>query len=441
MTNFWEYDLMMQLNHSGYISDSNDNKYAYEFKDGTLIFHFYNAPQLKNVNGIIGKGFDGHNYFFGTYSFFGFEDLTLFPCEYKLKPDYIVKNYKDNSSFNKASFSFDELQYFVPSNLAFKWEGDDFVFSSESKELLAFDVVIDDTTCHVSFDLVSKANGSLAKIKCETESVINISFDKTNDYDFLRKIYMTVDNVFAFICNRRNTTCLSMHLMGEYPTKGVKNGRVVDKNGQCVSCFYYINQYREKPESKQDIAKAYYSTKIMDHMDLLFQKVANEVSGVEDDGFSVQCIHPSLERRNLIDLQQSLQITSVFEYYVRHFTPPIVTEREHHRKMMELMDGIINDKTNNSKMRDLAKNIKSHILIAPSLEVKIIKVYNGYDKWDAIGPCIPEKFFPKDDISKLAKEVNEWRNELAHCKKGYTPSIDMVLCQDLVQIKMGDFSS
>ena len=60
-------------------------------------------------------------------------------------------------------------------------------------------------------------------------------------------------------------------------------------------------------------------------------------------------IHPSVERRRLLDLQQSLHITAAFEFYVRRYLPPMIEEKEYHRAVKESLDQLIDKNTGKPK--------------------------------------------------------------------------------------------
>ena len=49
------------------------------------------------------------------------------------------------------------------------------------------------------------------------------------------------------------------------------------------------------------------------------------------------------------------------------------------------------------------------------------------------GDCLSQEWFKEDEIETLAKEANLWRNELAHEKRSYIPSVETIRAIRLVE--------
>ena len=77
--------------------------------------------------------------------------------------------------------------------------------------------------------------------------------------------------------------------------------------------------------------------------------------------------------------------------------------------------------------------MSSHIIREPALEDKIWKAYKGYTNWTPLKNCILEEWFSEDEIKALGHGANEWRNELAHSKRSYEPSIDTIRAIRLIE--------
>ena len=162
------------------------------------------------------------------------------------------------------------------------------------------------------------------------------------------------------------------------------------------------------------------------YIEKLFCMIAEDISGSTKEGYNVAIasVHPSIKRRNLIDLQQSLQITGAFESYVRRYFPNMVKEEDYHI-VMKMILCEIEDKTC-GKLKKLAKSLEQNVIREPALEDKIWKVYKGDSGEEPFEPCISESWFKKDEIRKLGHEANLWRNELAHSKGSYEPKLDTI---------------
>lgn len=450
--------MLEELNHSGYIvikrtcelcnntQDVNgDNvsaemkkiecRYAYEYTDGFIYIYAYeDIPEISGNSVIIGTGFDRNNYLFFSSSKISNNWPNTSPK--RIKIDYIVKGYEKDAIYTEAFFSFDELQYFCPSVAVVKEDPDHNVtFLSERKEIKTFNVIVDFIKCRVSFRLRAEGKGEFAKSHMTAFTDITISFPETSDYDFLKKIYLMVDMAFAFICNRRNTTCLSMKLIGEHKGVIFQNWQSVEKKLPFTCEIYYYDSYRDEPENHDVIKNTWWANGFFEHIDNLFDLIAKDLSGISDDKgrgtISIESVHPSLKSRRKIDLQLSLQIASAFEFYIRKYLPDMVKEKEYHKEIKQVLENIVENSSGDKKK--LAKNLMKHVLVEPALEDKVWKVYNGYDEWKPIRPCISEEWFKDVEIKELGSEMNQWRNDLAHSKREYIPNSNTIRAVRLIE--------
>ena len=165
----------------------------------------------------------------------------------------------------------------------------------------------------------------------------------------------------------------------------------------------------------------------------LFTIVADDISGKLEDGgkISIASVHPSNKRRNLIDLQQSIQISSAFEFYVRRYLPNMIEEKDHHIIMKMILKEIESKST--GKLKELAKNLAKNVVREPALEDKVMKAYTGYDNWRPLTTCISEEWYKPDEIKTLGCEANQWRNDLAHAKRSYEPNENTVRAIRLIE--------
>lgn len=167
------------------------------------------------------------------------------------------------------------------------------------------------------------------------------------------------------------------------------------------------------------------------HIDKLFQIVSNDLSGNPGGTISIESIHPSVNRRNLIDLQQSIQIIGAFEFYVRRYLPSMIHEERYHTEIREVLEDLAEKSTGHK--RKLAKDLSKNVVREPALEDKICKVYEGYEGWQALAPCLSDEWFKKNEIRFLAHEANQWRNDLAHSKRLYETKKDTIRAVWLIE--------
>ena len=413
--------------------------YAYDYADGEVVIHaFERIPEIDGQNFVLGNGFDDTNYLFYSQLPVDMSELSFYPQNYPWKIDFAVKGYMQGSKYTEAIFDFDELQYFCPSSSVLKDDNErNVVFSGKSTEVKAFNIELDSVKCHVRFIIGAKGKLGIAHSNMEAITEIHISFPETDDFGFLNKIYLLVDLVFAFICNRRNTTCLSMRLGGKYPAKAIDNRKIVDCERSYVNCeIFFYNKYREEPEGKKVISKTWDVNGFFVHIDKLFEMVASDISDDGEGGgtISIASVHPSVKRRNLVDLQQTLQITGAFEFYVRKYLPNMTPEENHHTVMRMILEEVAEkSKGKFGKLRKLALSMANHVISEPGLEDKLMKAYRGYSGWNSLKPCIDDNWFKEDEIETLGHEVNLWRNELAHTKRSYEPKVETIRAVGLLE--------
>ena len=445
--------MLEKLNHSGYIklnckydkdSSSNNNTensdsilqryYAYDFYEGQIRIYGYDG--ISSINGksaIIGYDHNSIPYLFFMSNPISLPKLMTECIIHSQEVDFVVKSYYLNSKYSTAWFSFDELSCLCPATQIIKDESNDKVIVEKPEDAISsFNITVDSIPCKVELIFDIRNEKSIISPRAEAETKIKVSFPETDNLLFLKKLYQIVDNVFSFICNRRNTACISMKLSGKHPIESI-NKEINGKMASYESEIFFFDKYREKPEGETTLMKTREIYCFINRLEKLFQLIAQGLSndGENAETVSISSIHQSFQKRMLIDLQQTLHITAAFEFYVRKYLPTMVVEKEHHIKMKEYLEKIENSSTGN--LRKLAKRLKKIVLLEPSLEDKVLNVYNGYEGWDPLEACISEEWYRKDEINMLAKEINEWRNELAHEKKTYTPSIDTIRAVRLLE--------
>lgn len=403
------------------------------------------AEDISELDGqqmFLAASFTGKQYLFYSQLPISINEFPIYPQNYNIRIDCAIQDFQVGCEYTTARFRFDELQYLCPSSdMASKPTPEQTLFTMMPRIVKEFDVSIDGKTCEVK--ILTRSEGCLSeRWHMDSFSEIGISFERTSDLEFLHKVYTLVYFTFVFICNRQNISSSSMKLKGDYSVKASKNGEIVYTTRECVSEMFFFNQYREEPEEKNETEKLIWLRSFLKHIDGLFRMIADDLShgtvegtekaGETEDGafISIGSIHPSIKRRKLIDLQQSLHITGEFEFYVRRYLPPMTEEKEHHAAVKEVLEAFI--KTHTGKAKKLAKSLLKHVGDV-SLSEKIIAAYEGYAGWDALKPCISEDWFHAKDIEKLADAANEWRNELAHEKREYKPSVDTINAIRLVE--------
>lgn len=423
------------ISHSGYIRTKGKEPAAYDF-DGEKITMHLNGPVLEeDTYLILAKSFENKSCLFYSQIPFSVSEHHLFPINHSVQVDWIIMGYEMDCRFDKVQFDFEELQFFCPSISIVQEKEDTIVFSKEKKQIKEFDFEIAGRKCHASFDVGIEGNQGIANSHIQAKSVLTITFEKTSDFSFLESIYNLIDETFSFVCNRRNTDCTYMNVMGVYPAKTIEDKKVVDCERRMRAKMHFLNKYRESNESNKVISKAFYSAIVFPYIDKLISLIAKDIDSksYEDSTIYISSIHPSTKRRNLIDLQQSLQITGAFEFYSRKYLPSMRKEKEYHTVIKMVLLELVENSLFNRKARETINSLIGHVVTEPALADKIVKAYQGYGEWRPLKNCLKEGWFDESKIQIYAKAANDWRNELAHSKRDYEPNLDTIIAVRLME--------
>lgn len=343
-----------------------------------------------------------------------------------LNVDYYIEDYEENTLYNQMKFCFKELDYFIPSRNAVLYNPHTNYCVLQEDEIEKFDFEFKGK--NISFILKISTN-QLNNQKCtiETESSLILKFEDTDDLEFILELYYKIRGFFTFICNRQNININGATLYGKrkinVTSKNIDNWDK-EKTFSSVQILNVVDKYSEEIENEKTIQQTVRYKTLKTHFPELFQLIIN-------DTISLQSIHTSNKAKNLIDLKQSLQITAAFEYYQRNLLPEISSNDS--LKLYENIKEIIYSFAEKlpSKEKSKAKNIAKKIMPLVSLQAKIEKTYSGYENWSSLN-IILDEWYGKE-YKQLADVANKWRNELAHEKREFEPSFDVVKAIRLVE--------
>ncbi len=343
--------------------------------------------------------------------------------------EYFIENYQENSRYTEMRFRFPELNYFIPSLGRAKISDEEIIISRKEDTLCSFDFTYHGTNVTISFNAKMNVHSDV-KITAETISEVALTFPATDNLEFLCGLYDVVRCFFSFICNRQNIGLRNAVLIGNYPAKSIDSNKVVDVDIHTKQKIFFSQKYLEPEEEQKQISKTPNIRLFIEKMPELFRLFS------EDTAESVAIvnrfrIHHSIKYRHLIDLEQSLNITATFEYYVRALLPEMSSAPtlDFINDLSAFLDEYIEH--NSGKKGRKAKNFRRSLSPQISLEDKVKKVYDGYSTWQPLKPILTKWF--GDDISALANVANSWRNELAHEKREYQPGVNVVNAVRLIE--------
>lgn len=350
-------------------------------------------------------------------------DILPFPHTSSRRVNWYIDSFDSNAKYHEMRFRFDELSYFLPSSSKIALEGDNkLIFDRSVEEIFSGKMRVGNIDTELKLVIYSNGTyGISSAAAAKTISEIRISFEPNADYEFFYKLYLIVTDIFSFICNRRNLTLECAEIHGKYEFEGAH---------PVTSVLYVSDKYKEPNEESKIIAKTAAYRYFKDGFGKLIQLIAANYD--EEDGtVSIKGLHPSTLQRNLIDLRQSINITSAFEHHVRKYMPEIssVDTLQAYDEVKKLIQDEYIDKTTGKKKK-VAKQIVANLRPMVSLGDKVKKAIKGYDGWSSLESVVSERF---PDWEELAKMANDWRNELAHEKREINPTYNTIRAVRLVE--------
>lgn len=386
----------------------------------------------EGISTIIGKRFGmlsgGNSLFklsvpiFPDHTIIGKEPQYVATCDQNLEVDYVVEGYIHGSRYTELRLRFPELDWFLPSRESAKKEDSTIEFSLPCQKVFSFDVKFRDTDISVSLCYGAEAQANV-NVTARTISEVSLQFPETDNLEYICDIYLATRSFFVFVCNRQNIGLRNATLLGTYSKKTIIDGTTVDKHCPTSQKIYYNQKYIEPEEDREKIKKVPSAGLFASRIKELFQLFFEETESGKAVAV-VGSIHSSFKYRNLIDLKQSLHITAAFEYYVRELLPEISSQEtiDFCEDIKNLLENYI--KTVSGKKKKKAKAFQKSLSPQLSLEEKVLKVFGGYKTWPPLISILSDRFGA--DVSDLANTVNLWRNELAHEKRDFEPSKDVI---------------
>lgn len=286
-------------------------------------------------------------------------------------------------------------------------------------EIYSCDFTLHDKSIKLKVITKNEVLWSIAKVSAKTKTFLKLIFEPTQDMDFISELYHCIFNLFVFLCNRKNISLNSVVLAGvaSLPFKSGPRAQIIR------SYMTFMNKYKEPEEDGKVIGKTIAIGYIKSHLAELVQLTADSFD--DKPTIPVERVHSSTIYRNLIDLRQTLNISSSFEYLQRNFCPEAISDetKQIYEEINELIQKEYVDKQH-GKRKKIGKDVVKFLKPSISLGDLLKKTIKGYDGWVSLEDVITPKY---PDYDKLAHEENLWRNEQAHNKN------DFVVTQDTVR--------
>lgn len=246
-------------------------------------------------------------------------ELAPFPHTTHRRISWLIEDYDESLEVTEIKFRFKELNYFFSSASQISYDSDYFIFKRSPDEMVSFELNLEEQD-PITAQLYNCCTATIgASPAANAYSELSLSFNQTKDYYYLRTLFACIMDTFSFICNRQNLTLESATLVGKSSSGHTS-----------TSTMKVFDKYKEPIEEEKEISKTISYSLMINHFSALIQLIANNYFS-ERGTVSVNGVHPSTLKRSLIDLRQSLSITSAFEHHVRSFLPSIFSkERVNH---------------------------------------------------------------------------------------------------------------
>ena len=340
-----------------------------------------------------------------------------------------IENYSSETEYYELVFNSPELNHFFASSRICQISEDEIIISRNPLEVKKSRIYYRNTEIEILIRSAAYAHvETMGTASSETKTELVVTFPKTRDKEYIVGLYRGIKAFFAFIYNRQNVAIHHAILRGIYLQN--RGGKLPPKHCYAKSDLIPFEKFIQEDEDGRGTSKTPLYGNYASHFSELLQMFF-PVGTDENYTIGAIGIHPSAKYRYLLDLRQSLHITSSFEYYVRRFLPEMASESE--LKFCDEIRALLDDyiSSHSGKLKKKAKDMKKGIQPKLSLSDKINKVWKGYEGWSPVEPILNDDF--GRDLDELADAANEWRNELAHEKREYEPNIKTVKAIRLVE--------
>lgn len=302
----------------------------------------------------------------------------------KIKVYFYIKNYNIKNSLNiqKIQLSFPELDYFFHvGKRGFKYTFDD------NQKYKGLEIIpYDKNKVPFSFHLESKEIDCKLGVDCNPildsitpfkfQSLLSLHFEKTNDIDFIIKLYIVIQNLFSYLCRRKNINIDSISLHGEKDNKIINLATLhVPSNGA--------------KENEKNVQKIVEYEDIKENLPKLIQLIA-------DQNVCLEHLCNKKSKCRTVTPARTIAVMSAFESNIKKLYP-----KEEFKK-----------NNTSEKNSESCKN-------EPKKEKAVVILRNMLDRFnDVLEPFILNlcklNKVPRISNVDIAKSATEQRNTYAH---------------------------
>lgn len=230
-------------------------------------------------------------------------------------------------------------------------------------------------------------------------SALIFDFEKTNDYNFIIRLFYIAKQFMQFLCYRRDVYLPNVDLYAPYENGKHLKFATLHINDELCSCD--LNSLKEKRYISQSLIAGYEGKILAD---------------IADNSLYLRHLPETYKSGRLIDASRFVMLMAAFEWEFKRMYPSGISKDSStiqiENEAMEAIEDLINK--SKGKLKKKYKFLKN-LIKSDNLQSKIIKVGNDFD--DAIGNFGKNLYELNNetlDYFKMGDRLANQRNNFAH---------------------------
>lgn len=306
---------------------------------------------------------------------------------------------------NRVTFKSQEINCIYPINQAYQ-----FIYEKMGKVSLITkefnttltkeqEFVVNKIKVKSHFYITTNTCNTLIDSPLSINSALIFDFEKTNDYNFILRLFYIVKQFIQFLCYRRDVYLPNVDLYAPYENVKYLKFATLHIIDELHSCD--LNSLKEKRYISQSLIVGYEGKILAD---------------IADNLLYLRHLPETYKSGRLIDASRFIMIMAAFEWEFKRMYPDGIPKDSNtiqiENEAMEAIEDLINK--SKGKLKKKYKFLKN-LISSDNLQSKIIKTGNDFD--DAIGNFGKNLYELNNEIldySKMGDRLANQRNNFAH---------------------------
>lgn len=306
---------------------------------------------------------------------------------------------------NRVTFKSQEINCIYPINQAYQ-----FIYEKMGKVSLITkefnttltkeqEFVVNKIKVKSHFYITTNTCNTLIDSPLSINSALIFDFEKTNDYNFILRLFYIAKQFIQFLCYRRDVYLPNVDLYAPYENVKYLKFATLHIIDELHSCD--LNSLKEKRYISQSLIVGYEGKILAD---------------IADNLLYLRHLPETYKSGRLIDASRFIMIMAAFEWEFKRMYPDGIPKDSNtiqiENEAMEAIEDLINK--SKGKLKKKYKFLKN-LISSDNLQSKIIKTGNDFD--DAIGNFGKNLYELNNEIldySKMGDRLANQRNNFAH---------------------------